>query len=85
MAQVSDTGTEAAQAPARHRRRGASRRRGLEVAGLALGIAAGVGVAIGWLVPSLRLTYPVRPRLNSPPVTVRGSSGCPARRHRPAG
>jgi len=76
MAQVSGTGTEADRAPARHRRRAASRRRGLEVAGLALGIAAGVGVAIGWLVPSLgHLSGP--PPVNSPPVTVRSSSGSP--------
>ena len=76
MAQVSGTGTEADRAPARRRRRAASRRRGLEVAGLALGIAAGVGVAIGWLIPSLgHLSGP--PTVNSPPVTVRSSSGSP--------
>jgi hypothetical protein len=74
MAQVSDTDTEAAQAPARHRRRAASRRRGLEIAGLALGIAAGVGIAAVWLIPSLRhLSGP--PPVNSPPVVVHDSSG----------
>jgi len=81
MAQVSDSDTEAAQAPARHRRRAASRRRraasrrrGLEIAGLVVGIAAGVGVAAGWLIPSLRhLTGP--PPVNSPPVVVHDSSG----------
>ena len=74
MAQVSDPGTEAAQAPSR--RRASSRRRGLELAGLVLGIAVGVGVAAGWLIPSLRhLSGP--PPVNSPPVMVRGSSGPP--------
>jgi len=76
MAQVSGTGTEADRAPARHRRHAAPRRRGLEVAGLALGLAAGVGVAIGWLVPSLG-HLSGRPPVNSPPVTVRSSSGSP--------
>jgi hypothetical protein len=69
---VSDTDTEAAQAPPR--RRVASRRRGREIAGLVLGIAAGVGVAAGWLIPSLRhLSGP--PPVNSPPVVVHDSSG----------
>ena len=69
---MSDTDTEAAQAPTR--RPAASRRRGLEIAGLVLGIAAGVGVAAVWLIPSLRhLSGP--PAVNSPPVVVRGSSG----------
>jgi hypothetical protein len=81
MAQVSDPGTEAAQAPSRRRaasrhRRASSRRRVLQLAGLVLGIAAGVGIAVGWLVPSLRhLSGP--PPVNSPPVMVRGSSGPP--------
>jgi len=67
---VSDTDTEAAQAPTR--RPAASRRRGLEIAGLILGIAAGVGVAAVWLIPSLRhLSGP--PPVNSPPVVVQGS------------
>ena len=71
---MSDTDTEAPQAPARHRRRAASRRRGLEIAGLVLGIAAGVGVAVGWLIPSLRdLSGP--PPVNSPPVVVQDSPG----------
>jgi len=69
---VSDTDTEAAQAPTR--RPATSRRRGLEIAGLVLGIAAGVGVAAVWLIPSLRhLSGP--PPVNSPPVVVQGSSG----------
>jgi hypothetical protein len=71
---VSDTDTEAAQAPTR--RRDASRRRGLELAGLVLGIAAGVGVAAVWLIPSLRhLSGP--PPVNSPPAVVQGSTMAP--------
>ena len=79
---MSDTDTEAAQAPARRhaasRRRlpapPRSRRRGLEIAGLVLGIAAGVGVAATWLIPSLRhLSGP--PPVNSPPVVVHDSAG----------
>ena len=69
---MSDTDTEAAQAPTR--RPAASRRRGLEMAGLVLGIAAGLGVAAVWLIPSLRhLSGP--PPVNRPPVVVQGSSG----------
>jgi len=68
---VSDTDTEAAQAqvPPRHRR-AASRRRGLEIAGLVLGIAAGVGIAAVWLIPA---SGP--PPVHSPPVMVQDSSG----------
>jgi hypothetical protein len=44
MAQVSETGTDAGQAPAR-------RRRTREVVGLAIGLAAGLAVALAWLVP----------------------------------
>ena len=96
MPRVSDTDTEADQAPprprSRHRnryaaasrgRRGTSRRRGLEFAGLALGIAAGVGVAAGWLIPSLRhLSGP--PPVDSPPVVVRDSAGASAPASSPA-
>jgi hypothetical protein len=75
LPQVSDTDTEAAQAPARPRRP-ASRRRGLEIAGLVLGITAGVGVAAGWLIPSLRhLSGPLP--VNSPPVLVHDSPMAP--------
>jgi len=74
MAQVSGTDTEAARSPARHRHRVTPRRRGLEIAGLVLGIAAGVGIAVGWLVPSLRhLSGP--PPVNSPPVVVHDTPG----------
>jgi hypothetical protein len=73
LPQVSDTDTEAA--PARPRRP-ASRRRGLEIAGLVLGITAGVGVAAGWLIPSLRhLSGP--PPVDSPPVLIRDSATTP--------
>jgi hypothetical protein len=89
MAQVSDTDREAAQTPAqvpaqaparhRHRRPAATRQRGLEIAGLVLGMAAAVGVAVGWLIPSLRqLSGP--PPVNRPSVAVQdspGSSGSP--------
>jgi hypothetical protein len=74
MAQVSDTDTAPAQARHRHRRRAASCRRGLEIAGLVLGMAAGVAVAVGWLIPSLRHVSGTPP-VNSPPVVFHGSSG----------
>jgi hypothetical protein len=48
MAQVSHPGTEADGAPAGQRRR---RKRGRELAGLAIGIAAGLAIALAWLVP----------------------------------
>ena len=52
------------------------RRRGLELASLALGIAAGVGIAAGWLVPALHhLSGP--PPVNSPPVVVHASPTAP--------
>ena len=72
MAQVSETGTEAEQAPAPRRRR-----RGLELGGLVIGIIAGVGVAIGWLIPAR--DHPSGPAALSthPPVLVRGSAGQP--------
>jgi hypothetical protein len=47
MAQVSETGTEADGAPAGRR----TRRRGRELAGLAIGIVAGLAIALAWLVP----------------------------------
>jgi hypothetical protein len=46
MAQVSGTKTEADQAPARRRRR-----RGLELLGLVIGLAAGVSITLAWLAP----------------------------------
>ena len=51
------------QAPARRRRR-----RGVELAGLALGIAAGTGIALAWLVPGQSHPGP------SSPVLVQGAT-----------
>jgi hypothetical protein len=72
MAQASGTRTEPNQAPARRRRR---RGRGLEVAGLVIGIIAGVGIVLGWLVSTRG--QPPRPVVYSthPPVVVHGASG----------
>ena len=62
MAQTSDTGTEAEQAPAR--RRG---RRGRELAGLAIGILAGVGITLAWLIPARHHpAAPVAPSTHAP-------------------
>lgn len=72
MAQASDTGTEAAPAPARRRRR-----RGLELAGLAIGIVAGVSIALAWLVPARsHPSGPIAPSTHAP-VLVSGSAGQP--------
>ena len=72
MARVSGTRTGADQAPARRRRR-----RGLELAGLAIGIAAGLGIAVGWLVPALgHRSAPPAPSTH-PPVLIAGSSAQP--------
>jgi hypothetical protein len=49
MAQVSGTRTEAGDSPGRRRPR--RPRRGLELAGLAIGIVAGLSIALAWLVP----------------------------------
>jgi hypothetical protein len=69
MAQVSGTAAEADRAPARRRRR-----RGLELAGLAVGLAAGVSIALAWLAPAR--SHPPRPVPPSTqgPVLVSGSS-----------
>ncbi|MBV9092520.1 MAG: hypothetical protein JO132_01380 [Streptosporangiaceae bacterium] len=72
MAQVPGTRTEADNAPARRRR---SRR--LEVAGLLIGILAGLGIAFGWLIPARAH----QPRLAAPsarpPVLAGGSPAQP--------
>src|SRR5580693_1253314 len=47
MAQASDTGTEAEQAPGRRKTR-----RRLELTGLAIGIIAGVSITLAWLIPA---------------------------------
>jgi hypothetical protein len=70
MAQASETGTEAAPAPARRRRR-----RGLELAGLAVGIVAGVSIALAWLIPARdHPSGPIAPSTHAP-VLVSGSAG----------
>jgi hypothetical protein len=70
MAQVSGTTTEADHAPARRRRR-----RGLELAGVVIGLAAGVSITLAWLVPvrSHHPSAPVAPSTQGP-VLVAGSS-----------
>jgi hypothetical protein len=70
MAQASKTGTEANQAPPR-------RRRALELTGVAIGIVAGVSIALGWLIPAR--DHPSGPNAPSthPPVLVPASAGQP--------
>jgi hypothetical protein len=69
---VSGTRTETDDTPARRRRR-----RGLELAGLIVGIVAGVSVALAWLIPARG--HPSGPVALStrPPVAVGGSSAEP--------
>ena len=45
MAQASGTRTGSSHAPPARRRR-----RGLEIGGLVIGIIAGVGITLGWLI-----------------------------------
>src|SRR5580692_3428594 len=72
MAQASDTGTEAEQAPARRRRR-----RRLELTGLAIGIIAGVSIALGFLIPARHHpSVPIAPSTHAP-VLVPASAGQP--------
>ena len=72
MAQTSDTGTETEQAPARRRRR-----RGRELAGLAIGILAGVGITLAWLIPARHHpSAPVAPSTHAP-VLVPVAAGQP--------
>jgi hypothetical protein len=63
-AMAQETATEQDQAPARRRRR-----RGVELAGLALGIAAGTGIALAWLVPGRDASEQA-----SSPVLVQGAT-----------
>ena len=73
MSQVSGTGTDAEQAPARRRRR-----RGLELGGLVIGIIAGVSITLAWLIPArARPSGPVAPSTTHPPVLVRVPPGQP--------
>jgi len=70
MAQASGTRTQPKHSPARRRRR-----RGLEIVGLVLGIVAGLGITLGWLISTRG--QPPRPVVYSshPPVLVHGASG----------
>ncbi len=81
MAQASETSTEADQPPARRRPR-----RGLELAGLAIGLVAGIGIALGLLLPArLHPSAPAAPSTQAPvlvpstrsPVRAGGSAGQP--------
>jgi hypothetical protein len=73
MAQASGTRTQQKHAPSRPRRR-----RWLEVGGLVIGIVAGVGIALGWIISTRG--EPPHPVVYSthPPVAVRGASGIAA-------
>ena len=73
MAQASGTRTEPKHAPAPRRRR-----RALEAVGLVIGIVAGVGITLGWLISTRG--QPPRPVVYSthPPVLVHGASGTAA-------
>jgi hypothetical protein len=72
MAQTSDTGTETEQAPVRRKRR-----RGRELAGLAIGILAGVGITLAWLIPARHHpSAPVAPSTQAP-VVVPVAAGQP--------
>jgi hypothetical protein len=68
MTRVSGTRTGADRPPAPPRR---SRR--LEIVGLALGLAAGVAIALGWLTLTRHASGPL-PLSTHPPVAVRGSA-----------
>ena len=73
MAQASGTRTEPKHAPAPRRRW-----RALEAVGLVIGIVAGVGITLGWLISTRG--QPPRPVVYSthPPVLVHGASGTAA-------
>ena len=68
MAQASGTRTEPKHPPGRPRRK-----RGREIVGLVVGIVAGVGIALGWLISTRG--QPPRPVVYSthPPVQVHGA------------
>ncbi|MGH3125279.1 MAG: hypothetical protein ACRDND_30225, partial [Streptosporangiaceae bacterium] len=70
MAQASGTTTGTRQAPPERRRR-----RGLEVAGLVIGILAGLGIALGWLISTRGQPPPPVVYSTHPPVLVPGAAG----------
>ena len=72
MAQASGTKTGSGHAPPVRRRR-----RGLEVGGLVIGILAGLGITLGWLISTRG--QPPRPVVFSthPPVQVHGAPAVP--------
>ncbi|HLK72616.1 MAG TPA: methyltransferase domain-containing protein [Streptosporangiaceae bacterium] len=75
-AQVHDPETEAEQPPAPGPRR-RRRRRGLELTGLAIGILAGVGIALAWLIPARsHHERPAAPSTHAP-VLVPGDAAQP--------
>ena len=72
MAQVSGTRSETGDSPGRRRPR-----RGLELAGLAIGIVAGLSIALGWLIPARHHpSGPVAPSTHAP-VLVPVAAGQP--------
>jgi hypothetical protein len=74
MTRVSGTRAQADHAPAHARRRP---RRRLELAGLAIGIIAGVGIALAWLLPARGGPSGPAALSTNAPVQVRGSSAQP--------
>jgi hypothetical protein len=74
MTRVSGSRAQADHAPAHARRRP---RRRLELAGLAIGIVAGVGIALAWLLPARGDSSGPAPLSTHAPVQVRGSSAQP--------
>jgi len=69
MAQTSGTRAEAGETAVRRRRR-----HGLELAGLAIGIVAGMGIALAWLIPARGHPSALAALSTQPPVLVRGTT-----------
>jgi hypothetical protein len=72
MAKVSGARTDAARAPGRR-----GPRRGRELAGLAVGIAAGLGIAFAWLIPARDHASGPAATSTYPPALVHGASAAP--------
>jgi hypothetical protein len=70
MAQASGTRTGPRQTPPARRRR-----RGLEIGGLVIGILAGVGITLGWLISTRGQPSPPVVYSTHPPVQVHGAPG----------